>query len=62
MIKELAGGRNIPEVYGLDEAGFFDEFFYFPDPSVLYLCLQKKAKRRNNPVSLCVLSVLTAEK
>lgn len=26
---DLASGKDVPEVYGLSEAGFFDEFFYF---------------------------------
>jgi len=44
IIKAPAGGKDIPEVHGPDEAGFFDEFFYFPYPSTLYLCLQKNDK------------------
>ena len=31
IARELADGNDIPEVYGLGEAGLFDEFFYFPD-------------------------------
>ena len=31
IAKELADGDDIPEVYGLGEAGLFDEFFYFLD-------------------------------
>lgn len=27
--KDLAEGKEISEVYGLGEAGLFDEFFYF---------------------------------
>ncbi len=27
--EDLASGKDVPEVYGLSEAGFFDEFFYF---------------------------------
>jgi len=29
IAKDLADGKDIPEVYGLGEAGLFDEFFYF---------------------------------
>jgi len=29
IAKDLAGGKDISEVYGLGEAGLFDEFFYF---------------------------------
>ena len=31
IAKNLADGQDIPEVYGLGEAGLFDEFFYFLD-------------------------------
>ncbi len=31
IAKELAEGKEISEVYGLGEAGLFDEFFYFLD-------------------------------
>ena len=31
IAKNLAEGKDIPEVYGLGEAGLFDEFFYFLD-------------------------------
>ena len=31
IAKELADGKDISEVYGLGEAGLFDEFFYFLD-------------------------------
>lgn len=29
IASDLASGKDVPEVYGLSEAGFFDEFFYF---------------------------------
>ena len=29
IAKDLAEGKDISEVYGLGEAGLFDEFFYF---------------------------------
>ena len=31
IAKDLADGKDISEVYGLGEAGLFDEFFYFLD-------------------------------
>jgi len=31
LAKDLAEGKDIPEVYGLGEAGLFDNFFYFLD-------------------------------
>jgi hypothetical protein len=29
IAKDLANGKDVPEIYGLSEAGFFDEYFYF---------------------------------
>jgi Transposase DDE domain len=31
ITEDLASGKDIPEVYGLGEAGLFDEFFFFLD-------------------------------
>jgi len=31
-------GQDIPEVYGLGEAGLFDEFFYFLDHLGFAVC------------------------
>ncbi|NIA31857.1 MAG: transposase [Actinobacteria bacterium] len=53
IAKELAEGKDIPEVYGLGEAGLFDEFFYFLDRfgfTSLFTRLEPKAKKRNSPV------------
>jgi len=53
IAKELAEGKDIPEVYGLGEAGLFDEFFYFLDRfgfTTLFTKLEPKAKTRNSPV------------
>ena len=33
IASDLAEGKDIPEVYGLGEAGLFDEFFYFLEPT-----------------------------
>ena len=46
-------GKDIPEVYGLGEAGLFDEFFYFLDHfgfTSLFTKLEPKPKKRNSPV------------
>jgi hypothetical protein len=53
IAKDLADGKDIPEVYGLGEAGLFDEFFYFLDRfgfASLFTKLEPKPKRRNSPV------------
>jgi len=53
IAKELADGKDIPEVYGLGEAGLFDEFFYFLDNfgfTSLFTTLEPKKKIRNSPV------------
>ena len=31
IARDLAAGKDVPEVYHLSDAGFFDEFFYFLD-------------------------------
>lgn len=54
IAKELADGNDIPEVYGLGEAGLFDEFFYFLDHfgfKKLFLWLDPKSKKRESPVN-----------
>ncbi|MBE9521369.1 MAG: transposase [Proteobacteria bacterium] len=54
IARELADGKDIPEVYGLGEAGLFDEFFYFLDHfgfKNLLLGLEPKSKKRESPVS-----------
>ena len=53
IAKDLADGKDIPEVYGLGEAGLFDEFFYFLDSfgfTILFTGLDPKSKKRNGPV------------
>ena len=53
IAKDLADGKDIPEVYGLGEAGLFDEFFYFLDRfgfTSLFNKLEPKPKKRNSPV------------
>ena len=53
IAKNLADGKDIPEVYGLGEAGLFDEFFYFLDLfgfTSLFNTLEPKTKKRNSPV------------
>ncbi|MCK5509745.1 MAG: hypothetical protein KAI50_14620 [Desulfobacterales bacterium] len=44
IAKDLADGKDIPEVYGLGEAGLFDEFFCFLDQF-----LPKKSYNRPSP-------------
>jgi len=49
----LAAGEDIPEVYGLGEAGLFDEFFYFLEHfgfSKLFAKLDPKNKERESKV------------
>lgn len=53
IAQELADGEDIPEVYGLGEAGLFDEFFYFLDHfgfKDLFLGLDPESKERKSPV------------
>lgn len=48
ITKDLAEGKDISEVYGLGEAGLFDEFFYFMDEhgiSDLFGALEPTRKR-----------------
>jgi len=53
IAKNLADGQDIPEVYGLGEAGLFDEFFYFLDHlgfKDLFMGLDPKSKKRESNV------------
>ena len=53
IAKDLADGKDIPEVYGLGEAGLFDDFFYFLDRfgfTSQFSKLEPKQKKRNCPV------------
>lgn len=53
IAKNLADGKDIPEVYGLGEAGLFDEFFYFLDHfgfKDLFMGLDPKSKKRQSRV------------
>ena len=53
IAQDLADGKDIPEVYGLGEAGLFDEFFYFLDHfgfKDLLMGLDPKSKKRKSPV------------
>jgi|MudIll2142460700_1097286.scaffolds.fasta_scaffold50460_1 hypothetical protein len=50
---DLASGKDIPEVYGLGEAGLFDEFFYFLEHfgfDKLFAKLNPKNKERESKV------------
>jgi len=54
MAKDLAEGKDISEVYGLGEAGLFDEFFYFLDEfgiMDLFLGLDPQHTRRSSNIT-----------
>jgi len=53
IASDLAEGKDIPEVYGLGEAGLFDEFFYFLEFfgfNDLLAGLDPKSKKRESPM------------
>ena len=53
IAKDLADGKDISEVYGLGEAGLFDEFFYFLEELGImnqFNKLAPKNKKRNSPL------------
>jgi hypothetical protein len=53
IAQDLADGKDIPEVYGLGEAGLFDEFFYFLERfgfQDLLQGLDPKTKKRQSSV------------
>ena len=55
---DLADGKDIPEVYGLGEAGLFDEFFYFLEHlgvNKLLAELAPKSKKRESPVPVMAI-------
>lgn len=61
IAQELADGEDIPEVYGLGEAGLFDEFFYFLDRfgfKDLFLGLDPKLKKRESPVPFIAITYI----
>ncbi|RPJ18694.1 MAG: hypothetical protein EHM26_09320 [Desulfobacteraceae bacterium] len=54
IAKDLADGKDISEVYGLGEAGLFDEFFYFLDQfgiMDLFLDLDPRHTQRTSNVT-----------
>jgi hypothetical protein len=54
IAKDLAEGKDISEVYGLGEAGLFDEFFYFLDQfgiMDLFLGLDSQHTQRSSNVT-----------
>lgn len=58
---ELAGGKDISEVYGLGEAGLFDEFFYFLDElhiMDLFKGLEPGTGRRTSNVSFAAVILI----
>jgi hypothetical protein len=61
IAKDLADGKDIKEVYGLGEAGLFDEFFCFLDQfglKKLFLGLDPKNKKRKSPVSFSAVILI----
>ena len=53
IAKNLADGEDIPEVYGLGEAGLFDEFFCFLDQlgfKDLFMGIDPNSKKRKSKV------------
>ncbi len=58
IAQELADGDDIPEVYGLGEAGLFDEFFYFLEHfgfKDLFMGLDPKSKKRESSISFTAI-------
>lgn len=54
VASELAEGRDVHEIYGLGEAGLFDEFFYFLDEfgiKDLFNKLKPRRRGRESPIS-----------
>jgi hypothetical protein len=61
IAKDIADGKDIKEVYGLGEAGLFDEFFCFLDQfglKKLFLRLDPKSKKRESPVSFSAVILI----
>jgi len=61
IAKELADGKDISEVYGLGEAGLFDEFFYFLDrfqAMPLFTALDPKNKKRQSNVNFSAVILI----
>lgn len=53
IARDLADGKDIPEVYGLGEAGLFDEFFYFLEHfgfADLFSGLDPRDNSRKSPI------------
>lgn len=53
IAKDLAEGKEIHEVYGLGEAGLFDEFFYFLDNfgfKDLFMGIEPDSKKRKSKI------------
>lgn len=61
IAQDIADGKDIPEVYGLGEAGLFDEFFYFLDhfdfKDLLMGVDPKNKKRKSNVPFMCVILI-----
>jgi hypothetical protein len=61
IAKDIADGNDIKEVYGLGEAGLFDEFFCFLDQfglQKLFPRLEPKSKKRESKVSFSAVILI----
>lgn len=61
IAKDIADGNDIKEVYGLGEAGLFDEFFCFLDQfglQKLFPRLEPKSKKRGSKVSFSAVILI----
>jgi len=61
IARDIADGKDIPEAYGLGEAGIFDEFFYFLDEvgiSGLFGGLDPKLKKRQSNISFHAVTLI----
>ncbi len=61
IAQDLADGEDIPEVYGLGEAGLFDEFFYFLEHLAikdLFIGIDPKSKKRKSKVPFAAIILI----
>ena len=61
IAQNLADGQDIPEVYGLGEAGLFDEFFYFLEHfgiKDLFAKMDPKSKKRQSKVPFMAIILI----
>jgi len=61
IAQNLSDGQDIPEVYGLGEAGLFDEFFYFLEQfgiKDLFSKIEPKSKKRQSTVPFMAIILI----